>query len=134
VVEFVLLGAALLAPLVYLAVAVAAAQQARVAVTEAARQAGRAYVTGTATTAPARATAAARAALADRGLDPAGLRIRYAAAGSDCATGRPAWFPRPGALVTVCVIAAVDLPYLPGGARPMTGRFLARLDAHRDYG
>ena len=66
VIELVLLGLPLLAPLVYLAVALSSAQQARAGVTEAARQAGRAYVTGTAAAGPGRAAAAARAALADR--------------------------------------------------------------------
>lgn len=135
VVELVVLGVPLLAPLVYLAVALSSAQQARAGVTEAARQAGRAYVTGTAATAPARAGAAARAALADRGVPAAGLEIRYAAAGSGCATAtRSPWPLRPGAVFAVCVTAAVDLPAVPGGARRLTGRFLVRADDHRDYG
>jgi Flp pilus assembly protein TadG len=135
VVELVLLGLPLLAPLVYLAVVLSSAQQARAGVTEAARQAGRAYVTGTAATAPARARAAAGAALADRGVPASGLEIRYAAAGSGCATATPRPWPlRPGAVFAVCVTAAVDLPALPGGPRRLTGRFLVRAGDHRDFG
>ena len=134
VVELVLLGVPLLAPLVYLAVALSSAQQARAGVTEAARQAGRAYVTGTAATAPARAGAAARAALADRGV-AAAPEIRYAAAGSGCATAsRASWPLRPGAVFAVCVTAAVDLPGVPGGPRRLTGRFLVRAGDYRDFG
>jgi len=135
VLELVLLGVPLLAPLVYLAVAVAVVQQARVAVVEAARQAGRAYATGTADTAPARATDAARRILTDRGVPVQGMRVRYAPAGSGCAAGSgtpPA--RRPGAVVAVCVTAAVRLPAVPGRPRPLTGRFLVRLDPYRDLG
>jgi len=135
VVELVVLGVPLLAPLVYLAVALSSAQQVRAGVTEAARQAGRAYVTGTAATAPARAGAAARAALADRGVPSGGMEIRYAAAESGCADAtRQPWPLRPGAIFAVCVTAAVDLPAVPGGPRRLTGRFLVRADEHRDYG
>lgn len=135
VVELVLLGVPLLAPLVYLAVALSSAQQARAGVTEAARQAGRAYITGTAATAPARAGAAALATLADRGMPSEGMEIRYAAAGSGCAGAtREPWPLRPGVVFAVCVTAAVDLPAVPGGPRRLTGRFLVRADEHRDYG
>jgi Flp pilus assembly protein TadG len=135
VVELVVLGVPLLAPLVYLAVALSSAQQARAGVTEAARQAGRAYVTGTAAAAPARAGAAARATLADRGVPAGGIEIRYVAAGSGCADAtRGPWPLRPGAVFAVCVTAAVDLPAVPGGPRRLTGRFLVRADEHRDYG
>jgi hypothetical protein len=135
VLELVVLGVPLLAPLVYLAVAVSVAQQARAGVTEAARQAGRAYVTGSAATAPARAAGAARSALADRGVPSGGPEIRYAAAGSGCSTARrEPWPLRPGAVFAICVTAAVDLPAMPGGPRRLTGRFLVRADDHRDYG
>jgi Flp pilus assembly protein TadG len=135
VVELVLLGVPLLAPLVYLAVGLSAAQQARVGVTEAARQAGRAYVTGTAATAPARADGAARAALADRGVRAGGVRIRYGTAGSGCATAVATPRPlRPGAAFAVCVTATVHVPALLGGDREMTGRFLIRADDYREYG
>jgi PPE-repeat protein len=110
-------------------------QQARAGVTEAARQAGRAYATGTAGSAPAWPAAAARAVLHDRGVDPGGLRIGYAAAGSGCAAGTAdPWPPRPGAVFALCVTAAVDVPALPGGPRPLTGRFLVRADPYRDCG
>lgn len=128
VVEVVLLGVPLLVPLVLLAVAVTTAQQARAGVVEAARQAGRAYVTGTGDTAGARAADTARRVLADRGL-PA--EIRYAAAGSGCGTGttRPP-APRPGVVLAVCVTTRVGVF---GVERSVTGRFVVRADEHRDY-
>jgi hypothetical protein len=130
VVELVLLGVPLLVPLVYLAVAVSAAQQARAAVTDAARQAGRAYVTGAAATAPDRARAVATAVLDHR---TTAVGIRYAAAGSDCgsATETP-WPLHPGAVLAVCVTARVELPMVPG-VRTLTGRFVVHADRYRDY-
>ncbi len=132
VAEVVLLGIPLLVPLVFLAVAVGTVQQAKVGVTEAARQAGRAYVTGTAATAAARATGAARLTLADRGIPAGAVRIAYAAAGTGCAGATAVPPPlRPGATVTVCVTAQVAVL---GTRRDVTGRFAARADLHRDYG
>ncbi len=56
-------------PLVYLIVAVSAVQASRLAVADAAREAGRAFATGdTSAVAAARARAAVRIALADQGL------------------------------------------------------------------
>lgn len=132
VVEVVLLGVPLLVPVLLLAVAVATVQQAKAGVTDAARQAGRAYVTGTAATAAARAAGAARATLADRGVPAGAVRIGYAAAGSGCAGATAVPPPlRPGRTVTVCVTAEVGVL---GTRRAVTGRFLAHPDPHRDFG
>lgn len=136
VVEFPLLGVVLLVPLVYLAVALATVQRAASGVTEAAREAGRAYVTGTAGTAAARAERAARLVLADRGGSD-GVEMRYAAAGSDCADAGPRPWPLgPGAVFAVCVSRRLDVPAVPGflvGGGTVTGRFLVRADEHRDH-
>lgn len=132
VVEVVLLGIPLLVPLLFLAVAVGTVQQARAGVTEAARQAGRAYVTGTAGTAAARAAGAARLTLADRGVPAGAVRIAYAPAGSGCAGAAAVPPPlRPGTTVTVCVTAQVAVL---GTRRDVTAGFPARTDPHRDYG
>ncbi len=138
VVEFVLLGVVLLVPLLYLALALSAVQRTAFGVTQAAREAGRAYVTGTTVTAAARAEEAARLALADQGVPAAGVRIRYGDAGSGCAAAGPA--PpalRPGAVFAVCVTAPLRLPAVPGflaGDRgAVTGRHVVRADDHRDH-
>jgi len=130
VVEVALVGVPLLVPLVWVAIAVSTLQQAKAGVTDAARQAGRAYVTGTAGTATARAEDAARQVLVGRGLPVAGMRVRYAPAASRCGAGRTSTAPRPGTAVAVCVTATVRLP---GTSTEVTSRFLAHADAHRDY-
>ncbi len=69
-VEFTYLAVLLMVPLVYLLVTVFQVQRAAFAVTEAARQAGRAYATADTTEAGlARARAAAALALQDQGLE-----------------------------------------------------------------
>jgi hypothetical protein len=138
VLEFVLLGLVLLVPLLYLALALSAVQRTAFGVTQAAREAGRAYVTGTAATAPARAEQAARLALADQGVPAGGLQVRYGPAGEGCpAAGTDPWPLRPGAVFAVCVTASLRLPAVPGfllGDRgTVTGRHVVRADEHRDH-
>lgn len=138
VVEFVLLGLVLLVPLLYLALALSAVQRTAFGVTQAAREAGRAYVTGTAATAPARAEQAARLALADQGVPAADVRVRYGAADAGCpAAGPEPWPLRPGTVFAVCVTAPLRLPAVPGfllgGRGTVTGRHVVRADEHRDY-
>jgi hypothetical protein len=122
VLEFVVVGLPLLAVVLYLAVGAAVAQRAAVGVTEAARQAGRAYVTGTSATAAGRAEAAARA------VRPHAV-VAYG--GPDC--DRTTVPPRlaAGVEVTVCVRETVRVL---GRDRAVTGRFDARADRFRDYG
>jgi hypothetical protein len=139
VVEFVVFGVVLLVPLMYLALAVSAVQRSVLGVTEAAREAGRAYATGTASTAAARAEYAARLALTDQDLPADGIEVRYAAADADCATARAEPWPlRPGATFAVCVSRTVHVPGIPGvltGSRnTVAGRYVVRADEHRDYG
>jgi hypothetical protein len=138
VVEFVLLGVVLLVPLLSLALALSAVQRTGYGVTQAARQAGRAYVTGTPTSAAARADQAARLALADQGLPADSVRIRYGSADSDCASaGSRPWPLRPGEAFAVCVSASVRLPAVPGvllGERTtVTARHVVQADEYRDY-
>lgn len=71
IVEFVLLAVVLMIPLVYVILAVFQAQRTAFAAAEAARQAGRAYVTaGGADEGQARAAYAANLAVSDQGLPP----------------------------------------------------------------
>lgn len=139
VVEFVLLGVLLLVPLFYLVLAVSSVQRSVYGVTQAAREAGRAYATGTTATAAARADYAAALALADQGLPTAGTTVRYgpAEAGCETATADP-WPLGPGATFAVCVTRRFDVPGVPGllvgEGTTVTGRFVVRADPYRDYG
>ena len=131
VVEFVVLGVVLLVTLLYGALALSAVQRTAFGVTQAAREAGRAYVTGTAATAPARAEAAARLALADQGVPSDGVQVRYGA--DDCAAaGSAPWPLRPGEVFVVCVTARLP-GFLRVGRDTVTGRHVVRADDHRDY-
>ena len=138
VVEFVFLGVLLLVPLMYLVLAVSVVQRAVYGVTQAAREAGRAYATGTAENAAARADYAARLALEDQGVSTAGGVVRYGPADADCAAASPEpWPVAPGADLAVCVTRPVTVPAVPGvllGRRnTVTGRFVVHLDDFRDY-
>jgi hypothetical protein len=138
-VEFVLLGVVMMAPLMYLAVAVSAVQRNMYAVTQAAREAGRAYVTGTAGNAADRATYAARLALEDQGLPSDDVVLRYAGDHDDCAAAsREPWPLIPGTDFAICVTRVMTLPGVPGllsGSRnTVTGRFIVHADDYRNYG
>jgi Flp pilus assembly protein TadG len=92
-VEFTYLGVLLIVPLIYLLVTVFSVQSAAFGVTEAARQAGRAYVQAdTAEQAAARAAAAAELAMGDQGLAlrPGALRV-VAPQGCSPAAPSPWW-------------------------------------------
>jgi Flp pilus assembly protein TadG len=104
IVEFVYLAVLLMVPLVYVLITVFQVQTAAFAVTEAARQAGRAYATA-ATSAEGRAVAAAAAelAMADQGI----------AAGRGIEVHAPDGLA-PGATVRVTVAHDVTLPILGG--------------------
>lgn len=131
--EFLTAGVILLVPLVYLALALAAAQGASLAVEGAAREAARVYVSASEDAAPAaastrgttatdaRATDAARAdaaahASADRAVTVALADRRIARRPGDlsvtCDVGRPDCFAR-GRAVTARVRAQIELPFVP---------------------
>jgi len=119
VVEFVFLAIVVMVPLVYLIAAVATVQRNTLAVTQAARDAGRAFATSeSAAAARRRVSAAVRLALTDQGL-PDDATVRFVRSGSDCSD--PAITPAlvPGAEFTVCVTRCVGLPAVPS---VLTGR------------
>jgi hypothetical protein len=139
VVEFLVLGVLLLVPLLYLALAASAVQRSVYGVTQAAREAGRAYATGSAATAAVRAEAAAELALGDQGLRSTGVEVRYGPADADCAAARPEPWPlAPDAVFAVCVTRRLELPAIPGAlagsGTTVTGRYVVHADPHRDYG
>jgi len=105
-VEFAYLSLLLLVPLVYLLLTAFAVQRAAYALSAAAREAGRGFVTaGESTRAGVDAEAAATVALADHGLRPDDVRLRIDCTASPCLS--------PGAVVTVRLDTAVRLPLVP---------------------
>jgi Flp pilus assembly protein TadG len=138
IVEFVLLGMVLLVPLMYLVLAVSVVQRNVYGVTQAAREAGRAYATGTAGNAADRAAYAARLAVEDQGLSPDGVALRYGPADADCdAASTEPWPLTPGAEFALCVSRPITVPAVPGvllGQRnTVTGRYLVHVDDYREY-
>ncbi|MGL4175308.1 MAG: TadE/TadG family type IV pilus assembly protein [Dermatophilaceae bacterium] len=105
VVEFVFLAVVLMVPLIYLVLMLARVQAGSYAVSQAAREAGRAYVTAErADLATSRAQAAARLAFADHDFEDDGtLRI-------DC-DGNPCL--RPDGRVETTATVRVPLPFVP---------------------
>jgi Flp pilus assembly protein TadG len=138
IVEFVLLGVVLLVPLMYLVLAVSAVQRNLYGVTHAAREAGRAYATGTMENAAERAAYAARLAMEDQGLPSDGITVRYGPADRDChAAGAEPWPLMAGSEFAVCVTQTITVPAVPGvllGHRnTVSGRYVVHADDYRDY-
>lgn len=105
IVEFVYLSVLLMIPLLYLLVTVFQVQSAAFGVTEAARQAGRAFATAVnISQGEARAAAAVELALGDQGLSP----------GEHALTLSAPQGLQPGGTVTVVVRHDVTLPVLGG--------------------
>jgi hypothetical protein len=130
VVEFVVLGVLLLIPLVYLVMMLARVQAGSYAVSQAAREAGRAFVTADAEgAARARAQAAARVAFADHAFEDSG-RVTIACDGSPCL--------RPDGQVVTAATVRVPLPLVPSFVRhviplsvPVSASHLSTVDRFR---
>jgi Flp pilus assembly protein TadG len=137
IVEFVFVAVLVLVPLIYLIVAVAVIQRARLATTNAARDVGRAIATSdTADQADSRAQAALRIAIANQGLRPADVQLRYVAAGADCqSAAQVAPSLAAGAEFQVCVIRHQRLPAVPtllaGRGVTTIGAYLVHVDEFR---
>jgi Flp pilus assembly protein TadG len=129
-IEFIGLAVLLLLPLIYLLLSVFSVQRASFAVTQAAREAGRAYATAPSTAAAtSRAQYAAQLALASQGVS-AGLTLRYAPAGAGCnAAADGAASLRPGARFVVCVRTQADLPL--AGSITVNGQYAVSVDTYR---
>lgn len=126
IVEFTFLGVLLMVPLAYVVLCVFTVQKAAYAVTQATREAGRAFVTASsAEEGEVRARAAAALALRDHGLPPAAPVIGCPAAG--CLA--------PGETHRFSLDLLVDLPGLPkvfDGAAPARIRVAATHDQVAD--
>jgi Flp pilus assembly protein TadG len=129
-IEFVGLAVLLLLPLIYLLLSVFSVQRAAFAVTQAAREAGRAYATAPSTAAATtRAAYAAQLALSSQGVTT-GLTLHYAPAGAGCgAVADESASLRPGARFVVCVRTQAALPL--GGSITVNGQYAVTVDNHR---
>lgn len=122
-VEFTWLALLLLVPLVYVVLAVFEVQRTAYAVTNAAREAGRVFVTAPSVTqAYARADVAVQLAMTDQGAPLDTVRSTIICGSDPCLT--------PGGRVTVVVQAEVPLPFVPD----LFGRSVASVsvDARHD--
>ncbi|MDQ1659219.1 MAG: hypothetical protein QOD41_4302 [Cryptosporangiaceae bacterium] len=134
-IEFVFLGILVLVPLLYLVIAVFEVQRNAFAVTQAAREAGRAFSTADdIASAEGRARYAMTIALRDQGLTPDGTDLRFGAVGSGCTGGGSATL-EPGADFEVCVVRVYRIPGIPtyfdGGNNTVTGRYIVHVDDYR---
>jgi Flp pilus assembly protein TadG len=135
ILEFIFVAIIVLVPLVYLIASVATVQRTQLAVSDAARNAGRAFATGATTgEGAARARAAVRLALADQGL-PDDAQVRFVAAGDGCSAAPVTPVLLPGAVFTVCVTRRVELPGIPsvlaGRGVTSVGAYLLHVDDFR---
>jgi len=135
VIEFIFVAVMILVPMVYFVTAVASVQRSNLGVSQAAREAGRAFATGESTAdAVARARAAVRLALADQGL-PDDADLRFVPADADCRSGQVAPVLMPGAVFAVCVVRHALLPGVPtliaGHGITTIGRYIVHVDDFR---
>lgn len=130
IIEFIFLGVLMLVPLIYLVMTLGRIQAGSYAVTTAAREAGRAFVTTEAgEDATARADAAANIAFGDQGFDGMGT-LEIACSVSPCLT--------PDARIETTARVIVPLPLIPAFARdvvplevPLTASHLSTVDRFR---
>jgi Flp pilus assembly protein TadG len=137
-VEFVLIAVLIMTPLLYVVLAVFEVQRNAFAVTQAAREAGRAFATADdVSSGEERARYAMALALRDQGLPPDGAELRFGPVGSGCAGAGPVTLD-PGADLEVCVTRVYRIPavpaYLDAGRNTVTARYVAHLDDFRSAG
>ncbi len=135
IIEFVFVAVMILVPTIYFVTAVASVAHSRTAVTQAAREAGRAFATADSTAdALARAQVAVRLAFDDQGLaDDARLRFVPVEARCDGVPIVPVLAP--GAEFAVCVTRRADVPGVPtllaGRGITTVGRYIVHVDDFR---
>jgi hypothetical protein len=134
----VFLAVLVLIPIVYLMAFLLRLQSATLAVTQAARDAGRLIeMADDPDSALANAAGAVRVALADQHVSADGLRLKFVDAGGDCASS-PAITATlaAGASYDVCVIAVVTLPGIPtvlsGTSNTVTGVYTVHIGELRE--
>lgn len=137
-IEFVFLGILVMVPLLYLVIAAFEVQRNAFAVTQAAREAGRAFGTADELAgAEHRARYAMELALRDQGLSLDGTDLRYGPPGGGCADTGAATLD-PGTDFEVCVVRTFRVPAVPsyfdGGNNTVTGRYVVHVDDFRTAG
>jgi Flp pilus assembly protein TadG len=135
IIEFIFVAVIVMVPLVYLVVAVASVQRSELAVSQAAREAGRAFATAdTAADALPRARAAVDLALRNEGL-PDDVTVKFVAAGASCTSTSITPRLAAGAQFTVCVIRHVEIPGVPsllaGKGITAIGEYVLHIDDYR---
>ncbi|HEY3630745.1 MAG TPA: hypothetical protein VGL21_07585 [Jatrophihabitantaceae bacterium] len=135
VIEFIFVAVLILVPMVYFVTAVASIQRSNLGVSEAARDAGRAFATGESTQdGLSRASAAVRLAMADQGL-PDDATVRFVAVDGSCDAGPIDPVLAPGAEFAICVIRHTMLPGVPtllaGHGIRTIGRYIVHVDDFR---
>jgi Flp pilus assembly protein TadG len=136
VIEFVFVAIVVMVPLVYLVLAASALQRNAFAVTQAAREAGRAFATAPdAGVGRVRAADAIELAAQDQGLSEGDTVLRFVTADSDCDGTQIEPTDEPGSEFRICVIRQFHLPGVPGflaGANNrVTGTYLVHIDDFR---
>lgn len=135
IIEFVFVAVLVMVPLVYLVVAVAAVQRSELAVSQAAREAGRAFATAdSAEQALPRAHAAVQLAMQNEGL-PDDVTVRYVRAGASCNSAPITPRLQAGAQFTVCVSRHQSVPGVPsvlvGKGITTIGEYVLHVDDYR---
>ncbi|MCW2527655.1 MAG: hypothetical protein JWM76_2515 [Pseudonocardiales bacterium] len=135
IIEFVFVAVLVMVPLIYLIVSVAVVQRAQLAVTNGAREAGRAF--GTADNVSqglARAQVAVRLVFEDAGI-PEAPTVRFVRAGAGCTDAAVEPTLAAGSEFTVCVRRTTALPAIPsilqGRGIVNEGRFILHIDDYR---
>ena len=137
-IEVVFLAVLVLIPIVYLMAMLLRVQAATLAVSQAARDAGRLIeMADDPTTALADATYAAHVAMADQRVPDDDLQLRFVASGDDCRTGTTIDATlQAGATYDVCVIAVVTLPGIPtvlsGSSNTVAGVYTVHIGTLRE--
>lgn len=136
-IEFVFLGVLTMVPLLYLVVAAFLLERDVFAVTQAAREAGRAYATADdPVSAEARAAYAMDLALVDQGVRSGGATLRFVPVSASCSDlDHEVQSLDPGAEFAACVTRVMQLPGIPGYAigrsNTVTGRYVVHIDEFR---
>jgi Flp pilus assembly protein TadG len=132
IIEFVFVAVIVLVPLLYLLAAVASVQRAQLAVTQAARDAGRAFATSnTPGEAVLRVRAAVRLAMHDQGL-PDDAAVRFVSSGSGCDATAITPQLTAGAEFSVCVSRRTEIPAVPSVLAGRGIRTVAEYVIHLD--
>jgi Flp pilus assembly protein TadG len=138
ILEFIFVAVIVMVPLIYVIVAVATVQRGQLAVSQAAREAGRAFATSDAQEdAARRVQAAVRLAFTDQGLSDE-PDVRFVAAGAPCSAAPVTPTLSAGAEYAVCVSRRSELPGVPtvlqGRGVTTVGRYVVHVDDYRTVG